>query len=293
MEKPKTDFMEFTDKISENELRSPSVKTPFTLIWFSIRGFFKERHGQIICSTILLLVLWGWHGRMEWLSMLWSDWRGPGVDIGNRPVLIPGIPWDNELISFWAGAFLLVVVPMMMIKFLFRQPLTDYGLGLPPLGRRRLAFWSFLLLTLIPLAPFWLGTGDPSMCKEYPIYRPFTSGGAFILYELTYLPFFIAIEFIFRGYLLFGLAAVPQRTDTLESGKEGRNKFFFGRYALIISMLPYIAWHLGKPVPEVWGAIVWGFAAGVLVYTIRSIWPVVLAHWMLNVFMDTLIAKPF
>jgi hypothetical protein len=58
-------------------------------------------------------------------------------------------------------------------------------------------------------------------------------------------------------------------------------------------MLPYIAWHLGKPVPEVWGAIVWGFAAGVLVYTIRSIWPIVVAHWLLNVFMDAIIAKPF
>jgi membrane protease YdiL (CAAX protease family) len=121
--------------------------------------------------------------------------------------------------------------------------------------------------------------------------QPFTSSREFILYELTYIPFFIAIEFIFRGYLLFGLAGIKK-----EEVKENNNLpgiFYFNRYALLIPMLSYTAWHLGKPVPELWGTLVWGLAAGAAIYAIRSIWPIVLAHWLLNVFMDASLINLF
>jgi hypothetical protein len=62
--------------------------------------------------------------------------------------------------------------------------------------------------------------------------------------------------------------------------------FYLDRYALLIQMLSYTAWHLGKPLPEPWGTIIWGLAAGAMAYTIRSIWPIVLAHWLLNVVLD-------
>lgn len=286
-----TDFTG-TGNVKEQEYAAPSAATLFKVIWFSIRGFFVERQGRIICSAFLALMLWGYHGRMELLSFVLPGWRGPGVDIGSRPQLIPGIPWDNELISFWGGALLCVVFPMLLIKFVFRQPLSDFGLGLPPKNRRKLAVWAFVLLFSISLVPFWLGTSDPAMVREYPLFKPFPSGSSFVLYELTYLPFFIAIEFIFRGYLLFGLANAPN-VGAPGNGSGVDSGVRFGRYALVISMLPYIAWHLGKPVPELWGTIVWGFAAGAAAYSIRSIWPVVAAHWLLNVFMDAVIAKPF
>jgi len=35
--------------------------------------------------------------------------------------------------------------------------------------------------------------------------------------------------------------------------------------------------------------LVWGVATGTLVLAIRSIWPVVVAHWLLNVFIEALI----
>jgi hypothetical protein len=65
--------------------------------------------------------------------------------------------------------------------------------------------------------------------------------------------------------------------------------FYFGRYALLIQMLSYTAWHLGKPALELWGTLVWGLTAGATAYMIRSIWPIVLSHWLLNVFIDALI----
>lgn len=279
------------EEVHETELRSPSFFTLFKVIWYSIRHFFRERPGQIIGSAFILIMLWGFQGRLELLTYILPDWRGPGIDIGNRPQMIAGIPWDHELISFWLGAFLLVMVPIIIIKFGFKQPLSDYGLGLPPKGRRLLALWAFIILTLISIPAFWMSLSDPAIAREYPIYKPLSGSREFILYELTYIPFFIAIEFIFRGYLLFGLADIKK--DDVKEKNSLPGIFYLNRYAILIPMLSYTAWHLGKPVPELWGTLVWGLAAGAAVYAIRSIWPIVLAHWLLNVFMDASLCNLF
>lgn len=288
--KPKEETS-FTDPISETELSSPSFLTLFKVIWYSVRHFFVERPGQIIGSAFILIMLWGYQGKLELLGFIVPGWHGPGIDIGNRPQLIPGIPWDNELISFWAGAFLLVIVPICIIKFGFKQSLSGYGLGLPPKGRRVLALWAFIILLCISVPAFWTSLKDPGIIREYPIYKPFTGRWQFMVYELSYFPFFIAIEFIFRGYLLFGLANGKKAESTANSTIGGHASL--NRYALLIPMLSYTAWHLGKPVPELWGTLIWGLAAGAAVYAIRSIWPIVIAHWLLNVFMDASLTHLF
>jgi hypothetical protein len=128
------------------------------VIWYSIRSFFVERPGQIIGSAFILIMVWGTHGRLELLGYIWPDWRGPGIDVGSRPSLIPGVPWDNELISFFAGALLLVGIPAALIRFVFKQPLSHYGLGLPSRDRWLLAVQTFLFVTVISLPFFWIGS---------------------------------------------------------------------------------------------------------------------------------------
>lgn len=276
----------------EVELSEPDFITIIKLVWHVIKSFFKERPGQIMVSAFFVLMLWGYHGELDLLKFLWKGWVTPGTEQGIRDPLISWIPWDYELISFWVGAFLLVIVPMLIIKFGFKQSFSDYGLGLPPKGRRALAFWSFLILMLISLPAFYLGAQDEGMQQVYPLFKSFANPEQFIIYELTYLPFFIAIEFIFRGYLLFGLWGT--RDDQVSKAGSGvSGDLFFGKYAILISMLSYTAWHLGKPIPELYGTLVWGLAAGSLAYACRSIWPVVLSHWLLNVFLDAVIIKPF
>lgn len=268
---------------------APTFASIVRLVKNSIAGFFHERPGQIIGSAFILLMLWGYHGNLELLGLVWQDWVEPGSSLATRPQLIPGIPWDHELISFWGGAFLLVVIPILIIKLKFKQPFANYGLALPPKGKRALAGSAFAVLVLTSLPAFWLGTKDAGMQEVYPFYKNFSSTGEFLLYELSYLPFFLAIEFIFRGYLLFGLAGVRDEEAGGEGGYPG--EFYFSKYALLIQMLSYTAWHLGKPLPELWGTIIWGLAAGAIAYAVRSIWPVVFAHWILNVFLDAVILK--
>jgi hypothetical protein len=296
-DKPLPFFKDCAEQMEQLDDPNVDFRAVMLVIWCSIRGFFVQRPGQIILSAFLLLMLWGFHGNLELLHAVFPAYRGPGVDIGTRPVLIPGVPWDNELISFWGGCLIVVGIPILIIKFIFKQSLTDFGLGLPPPGRRRLALITFGMLMLVTLPFFVIGHTDPSMQAVYPFYRPITDLGTFILYELTYLPFFIAIEFIFRGYLLFGLAGVKDEEakaqaalpDFNDSGAPG--VYYFAHYGLLIQMLSYTAWHLGKPVPELWGTFVWGLAAGATAYSIRSIWPIIAAHWLLNVVLDLLILR--
>ena len=277
---------ESSQNINDSDYSHPGVLSLFKIIWLTIRNFFTEKPGIIILSAIVLLMLWGYHGELELLKMVWPAWHGPGIDIGSRPQIIPGIPWDNELISFWGGAILLVIVPILIIRFGFKQKLADYGFGLPPKNRRKLAWWVFIILTVLSLPAFIMSTGDADMQKLYPLYKPFDNVSSFVLYELCYFPFFIVIEFIFRGYLLFGLAGIKE-TDTYN------HSFQVSGYAILISMLSYTAWHLGKPVPELWGTLIWGLAAGASALAVRSIWPIVFSHWLLNVVMDSILSHLF
>lgn len=278
---------ELTTAVGPVELENPDFVTILRLVFESVKPFVKERAGQIIGSGFLLLMLWGTHGKLELLGFLWPAWgeATPGSDPTTRPDLIPGVPWDYELVSFWGGALIIVLIPVLLIKLAYKEKLSDYGLGWPTRGRLKVAFWGFATLTLVSLPAFWLGASDPGMQELYPFYRDFSSVGQFVLYELSYLPFFLAIEFIFRGYLLFGLAGVKDE-EIARTGGGFQGRFYFHRYALLIQMLSYTAWHLGKPIPELWGTLVWGLAAGVIVYASRSIWLIVLAHWLLNVVLD-------
>jgi membrane protease YdiL (CAAX protease family) len=57
-------------------------------------------------------------------------------------------------------------------------------------------------------------------------------------------------------------------------------------------MLSYTAWHLGKPLPEVWGTLVWGLATGTIALATGTIWPIIIVHWLLNIVLDVRLAWP-
>lgn len=271
----------------------PAFVAAINIVWFSFRSLLTQKPGQILFSAIFLLVLWGGHGRLELLQKLWPAYQGPGYKPGMvRPQLVQGLPWDHEIISFWGGFLLVVVVPALIIRFGFKEKLSDYGLGWPLKEKRPLALASFLLLMAVSAPAFILAAKEEGMRSLYPFYRPFSSTGQFLLYELCYFPFFVAVEFIFRGYMQFGLArSVSGKAGELKDGFAAR--YFFSRYAILVPVLPYIAWHLGKPLPELWGTLFWGVAAGALAHAVRSLWPVIFAHWLLNVLLDGIVAGVF
>ena len=173
-----------------------------------------------------------------------------------------------------------MAVPAVLIRAWYGHPLRDYGLGLPSGRWVRLSLWSAVVLFAVSLPAFVISTGDEAMQATYPLFRGELDGWDFAVYELGYLLFFLAIEFIFRGYLLLGLRQG-------ERPAKGDASLFL--YAIFVSMLAYVIWHLGKPTPELLGALVWGPVAASVVLLTRSIWPVVLVHWLLNVILDAIL----
>ncbi|MFY9725789.1 MAG: CPBP family intramembrane glutamic endopeptidase [Bryobacteraceae bacterium] len=276
-------------RVTEAELDNPGVLTVLKLIYNSIVRLFHDPIGMILGSAFVLIMLWGAHGKLDLLTWLWSGWGGPGSDPATRAHILPGVPWDQEWLSFLAGFVFVVVVPILLIKLVYHQDLRDYGLGLPHRDRWGLALLSAAMLLIFSAPAFYLSTRDPGMRALYPLYRgPFASVGEFAIYEAGYFLFFVAIEFIFRGYLLFGLYNARDR-EALPGTHGIPGPLLFGYYAILVSMLSYTAWHLGKPIPELWGTLVWGIATSTVVLATRSIWPVVVVHWMLNVFLDAVI----
>ncbi len=275
--------------VTDEELDDPTIVTIVKLIWNTLGRLLREPLGILLGSAFIVLIVWGHHGKLELLGVVVDGWEGPGSDPATRARLIPGIPWDQEWISFGAGAVLLLGLPALLITRVFKQPLSAYGLGLPRESRRGLTALSAVVLLGLSLPVFYLGAQNPSMQATYPLYRgTFTSGGQFWLYELGQLPFFVAIEFIFRGFLLFGLFQITDANGPQRSAGEARRPLF-GYYAIFISMLSYTAWHLGKPAPELWGTLVWGVAAGSIALATGTVWHIIGVHWVLNVFLDYVI----
>ena len=277
-------------ELTEKERKHPQLSGFLKLVGLMILRPLRDRVGLILASTIVLLMLWGHDGELPLVHLIWSGWQPAAANPGARPEIIPGLPWDQEWLSFAAGVLLVVLIPCALIKLVYRESLRSYGLGLPQGSRLRLSVFSAVFLFAVSLPAFLVATGDEGMKATYPIYRGTLDGWDFATYELGYLLFFVAIEFVFRGYLLLGLFSVRDREALPEATGE-RGPLLFGYYAILISMLSYTAWHLGKPTPELWGTLVWGPVAGAIVLLTRSIWPVVAVHWALNVVLDLLLTR--
>lgn len=276
------------DAPTEGELERPTLLVLLHLIWCTLTESLRTPLGKVMFSAFILIMIWGQHGEFELLGLVIPDWKGvgeavygcaPTAAVCHRPIFIRGIGWDIELISFSAGFTLLVVLPCLLIKLWLKEPLAAFGLALPRPKRRRLAVMGFFLLTAISMPAFLMASHQNSMSALYPYYRHFTGWGDYIVYEIMTLLFYAAIEFVFRGYLLFGGGRYEATYNQSISD--------FPKFTLLIQMLSYTAWHLGKPLPELWGTLLWGIAAGAIAYACRSVWPVLASHWVLNVAMDT------
>lgn len=234
-----------------------------------------DKTATILASAVLVLVLWGNAGAAGWLSLLWKGWTGPGsYGDPRRAVIVPGIPFDQELLSFLFGTVLLVVVPLALLKLRYREDASEYGLGLPPRDRRSLVVWSSIALLVVCAPGIWFGAHQPEMRALYPLFRHFASNEQFLAYELAYFLFFLASEFVFRGYILFGAARTMP-----------------AHVAICVAMLAHVTWHLGKPFPELASSVAWSFFAGAIALGTRTIWHLIVIHWLLNVFMDLVIWK--
>jgi membrane protease YdiL (CAAX protease family) len=161
-----------------------------------------------------------------------------------RPLDID-FPRATELIYY-------LLVPLAAGWLLFRDKPWDYGI--------RVGRWkSSIILTVVCLAAMALIL---YRVGKMPEFRSYYHVHAIDWPELllNYALYMFAWEFLFRGYMLFGLEKS------------------IGKSAIFVQAIPFVLLHLGKPFLETLACIPGGFGFGYVAYRTRSFLPCFIIH---------------
>ncbi len=182
--------------------------------------------------------------------------------------------WNQDVygaIYEYLAAFLLMfVVPLFIVKVVFRQGLGEFGfrLGDARCGFRFVAVAMPFLLLLAYAASF-----DPAVQAEYPLAKSAMQRlPLFLTVELFYLVYYLGWEFLFRGFMLFGL---EERYGAV--------------LAILVQMIPSAIVHIGKPASESFAAIVAGLVFGYVAVRTRSILYPLLFHATIGIGTDVFV----
>ncbi len=170
-------------------------------------------------------------------------------------------PYPNIYSHLYWSLFRVVsylLIPALVIKMLFQERIRDYGFKIDR-NPKILALYAALFLVVIPLV--YIVSHNNAFLRTYPYYKQAANSWTeFFLWESTYAMQFLALEFFFRGFVLFGFARR------------------IGAYAIFLMSVPYTMIHFQKPLPETLGAIIAGVALGTLALRTRSIFGGVVIH---------------
>jgi uncharacterized protein len=164
-----------------------------------------------------------------------------------------------EYLYWFIGDFItFFVLPVFIIRLFFKEKLSSFGLQI---GDYKVGLKITLIFILIMLPLVWIASSTDSFANVYPhLSSARESWTIFLIYELGLLVYMIAWEFVWRGYMLFGLFEK------------------FGFYSLFIQLIPFVILHNGKPMLETFGSILAGLALGILALRTKSIFYCVIAH---------------
>lgn len=257
-------------------MHDPGVETTDRVAWRGLRGewdaFFAGLSPTGVVHFIAAgVVLWAYHyyGTGGFFRRYVGPWLG--LDAG-----------ETATVSYfyWYGCsfVFLMVVPLMVIAA-NGDSVRDYGLGLgqASIGARTaiLCLGFMLAVLVVPLPGLGAVYELEGFQRKYPLFREATrSWGLFAAYELAYAAYFVAWEFFFRGYMLFGLEKV------------------IGRWAVFAQMLPFVLLHFGKPDIEALSSVFGGLVLGWLAWRTRSFWYGVAIHASMAVALDLLVGVP-
>ncbi len=180
-------------------------------------------------------------------------------------------PLSPDFYNFFAAFVALFVVPTLLIRRLFREKLSDYGLQR---GDQKYGFLSVaVLFPLISLLLVLPSASLPSFERAYPLFRHLKGvSPQFLLYAAAFALYYFGFEFFFRGFMLFGLRGQ-----------------FGDFYSLLVQAIPTCLIHIGKPEGEVFASILSAFLFGYIALRTRSIWYVFLLHWLIGVSLNLFI----
>lgn len=183
------------------------------------------------------------------------------LDSEFNPRLLEFIYW------FLTDSITLFIIPLLIILFLFKEKPREYGVSI---GDYKIGIRLVLIFSAIMIPLIWFVSSNSEFAVKYPhLQQAKNDWGIFLIYEIGILIYLFAWEFIWRGYMLFGLEKK------------------FGYYSIFIQMIPFVMLHNGKPDLETFSAILGGLALGVLAFRTRSMVYGWLLHFIIMFSIDT------
>ena len=163
--------------------------------------------------------------------------------------LHPTKPYARMVIYF--------VIPMLIIKFLFKEKPSDYGFQL---GNWRKGL-GWVVAVCVPLGIFlWLFARTPQMTQYY---NARSYGNVAQILYFTAVDLF-SWEFIWRGFMLFGMA-----------------RYLGAGPAIFLQAVPFAYMHLGKPDLETFSTIFGGAGFGFIAWRTKSFVYPWFIHWFI------------
>ena len=218
------------------------------------------RSASVLLTVAISLALNRFYGgpdrdrQLRWVARLLVDLPYPD--------LAPWVYWGlAKVVSY-------VLLPWLCIRFVLKQPLSDYGVRL---GHARGVWLLYGAMALLALPLAYVASHNDSFLQVYPKYRAAgDSWPQLLIWELIYGLQFLMLEFFFRGFMIFALARQ------------------LGSLAIFVMVVPYTMIHFGKPFAECLGSILAGIALGTIALRTGSFAGGVLVHctvaWGMDLF---------
>lgn len=219
-------------------------------------GSGELKPGIILLMSALVITLHRYFGSVEFAYISFPGQSGFTV----------------SLYMFISAFLMMFVLPVIIIRAFFNEPLSDYGF--------RIGDWktgSSFILYLLPVITILLlypAANTKEMIDYYPLDKGAGSSAvSFVRFEFVRVAlFYTAWEFFFRGFMLFGL-----------------RKYMSDWLAICCQTLPSCLWHIGMPAGEILSSILGGILFGVMALRTGSIIYPFILHAMIGILLDLLI----
>jgi len=210
------------------------------------------------------------------ISLLKLCGFGFGNEIKLSLLLGTGLFGSDQYLGVWFVFILFPVLglllPLFVVKFVFKEDAKEYGFGLG--DTKTGMIWLLVLLpvsvigslavTVLGVHTYYSYLTDENWLKAYYV----------ALHCISYIGFVLGFEFLFRGFVLFGLAK--------NLGNDTNAKWiavFFSGAASVVCLL-------GLPITFIVSALALFIPAGFLNFRLRSFLYIAMFHWSAGIWAD-------
>jgi len=164
----------------------------------------------------------------------------------------------HPILPQWASALVYFgILPVLTIFIFLRKDPLNFGFRV---GNYRLWGLHVIVVILVATPVIFLASQLASLADYYTI-----EGFSLLKYSLEIIVYMLAWEFLFRGFLLFGL------------------KEKLGELSILVQIIPFVLLHFGKPEIETISTILVGIYLGYVCFRGNSYWPAVIMHLYINI----------